>query len=180
MSICSEPTPFETLVALWTGELTAERALEVEEHLFTCDHCAAASDRLAALVAGLREAIPPVISHAQRDRLVAQGTRVRHTPVRLGVSATAVFASDVDLLVHVLAADLSRADRVDVELVTPDGVSRMAFEHVPFDASAGEILIACQRHYQGMFPAEPFFRVHAVEAGERRRVGDYRVHHVWP
>jgi len=53
-------------------------------------------------------------------------------------------------------------------------------EDVPFDRQTGEVLIACQRHYEGMFPAgDPIFSVHAVEAGERRAVGEYVVTHVW-
>jgi hypothetical protein len=80
----------------------------------------------------------------------------------------------------VLHGDLSRAEQVDVELLAPDG-PRTIMEHAPFDAQKGEILLACQRHYQHMFPADvqPAFRVHAVEAGARHHVGDYLVIHVW-
>jgi hypothetical protein len=179
MSTCSKPIPFEMLVALSTGDLPPDEAATVEEHIFSCDDCAAASDRLARLVGGIRELIPPMLSHALRDRLVARGTRVLHTPVEASIPARARYAPDVDLLVHVLRADLSRADRVDVELVTPEGVALLQFEHVPFDAKGGEVLIACQRHYEGMFPDDPIFRLHAVEGGERRCVGDYFVHHEW-
>jgi hypothetical protein len=169
----------EDLVALWTRDVPAAEADALEAHLFACDDCAAASEKLGALAAGLREVIPPVISHAHRDRLAAAGHRLRFTPVDAGKGARAVFSKDVDFLVHVLRGDFSRAERVDVEVLTPDGTPRLLFEHVPFDAKAGEVLIACQRHYQHMFPGDPVFRVHAVEDGERRRVGDYVVAHEW-
>jgi len=178
MSACPKPVPFETLVALSTGDLAPEEAASVEEHIFSCDDCAVASDRLARLVGGIRELIPPVLSHALRDRLVAKGTRVLHTPVEASIPARARFAPEVDLLVHVLRADLSRADRVDLELVTPEGAVRLRFEHVPFDAKTGEVLIACQRHFEAMGD-DPIFRVHALESGEERSVGDYFVHHEW-
>ncbi len=173
------PVALETLVAWWTGELAGDEAARVEEHLFACDACAGASERFARLAAGLREHLPPIISPAQRDRLLAAGTRIRVTPVDVGVDATAVFGSDVDLLVHALRADLSRAQRVDVDIVMQGWSQPLVCEGVPFDATAGEVLVCCQRHFQHMSPADPLFRVHVVEAGQRRSVGDYFVRHIW-
>ena len=65
---------FETLVALWAGDLDESEAMSIDEHVFGCDACTAASTRLAQLVGGLRETIPFVISHAHRDRLVSPPT----------------------------------------------------------------------------------------------------------
>lgn len=183
MTPCSDPLSFETLVLLWSRDLAPEQAEKVEEHLFGCDSCSAASDRLGQLVGGLRELIPPVISHAHRERLAAQGKHLVETAVDPGVDARARFAPGVDLLIHMLRADLSRAERVDIEVFTQDGVSRAVLEHVPFDRQSGEVLVACQRHYEHMFgpdvTGDPTFRVHAIEAGERRHVGDYFVFHEW-
>ncbi|HEY0708281.1 MAG TPA: hypothetical protein VGG33_15860, partial [Polyangia bacterium] len=139
-STCTTPTPFETLVALWCGELSAEAAEALEAHLFSCDLCAEASDRLGALIEGLRGFIPPVISHAHRDRLAAGGMRLRVTPVEPGIDVDVFFAPELDLLVHALKADLSRAERVDVELLDPAGVARLQLERVPFDPERGEVL----------------------------------------
>ncbi len=180
MSACATPVTFETLVAWWTGDLAADQADRVEEHLFTCDACAAASARLAKLAAGLREHLPPVISHAHRDRLLAKGARIRVTPVDAGVDARAPFGLDVDFLVHALRADLSRAERVDVEVVMQERSEPLLLEAVPFDAKTGEVLICCQRHFQHLSATDPTFRVHVVEGGQRRRVGDYLVVHEWP
>jgi hypothetical protein len=57
----------------------------------------------------------------------------------------------------------------------------LSFEHVPFDARLGEVLIACQRHYRMLVGEgeEPVLRVHVTEAGKRRVVGDYLVYHEW-
>ena len=156
----------------------ADEAALVEEHLFACDACAAACERFARLADGVREHLPPVISATHRDRLLAGGARIRVTPVDAGVEATAVFGREVDFLVHVLRADLSRAQRVDVEVVLR-GSEAILCEGVPFDAKSGEVLVCCQRHFQHMSPADPVFRVHAVESGERRRVGEYFVRHIW-
>lgn len=179
MKSCASPTAFDKLVDFWTGELADGEAARLEEHLFRCDECAASCDRLAKLVGALREFIPPVISHAYRDRLLAKGARIRATPVEPGVDARARFSLDVDFLVHVLRADLSRAERVDVEVVMEEGSRALVFEAVPFDVSSGEVLVCCQRHFQHMTPTDPTFRLLVVEAGKRRCVGDYLVHHEW-
>ena len=180
MTPCASPLPFETLVAWWTGELPPGETARVEEHVFGCDACAEASARLAKLATGLREQVPPIISRAHRDRLVAGGARIRVTPVEAGFEATAVFGPDVDLLVHTLRADLAGIARVDVEVLMKGRHEPILCEAVPFDAAAGEVLVCCQRHYQHLSTEDPVFRVYAVEAGERRPLGDYFVRHVWP
>jgi hypothetical protein len=178
---CAAPTPFETLVALWSGDLSPEAAEALEAHLFSCDACAAASERLGNVVSGLRELIPPIISHAHRDRLAAAGMRLRHTAVEAGVDAEAHFTADLDLMVHVLKADLSRADRVDVEVLNTQGTVHIEFPQVPYDRQGGEVLLACQRHFEHLTvpPGDPVFRVHAFEGGVRRHVGNYFVRHHW-
>jgi anti-sigma factor RsiW len=45
---------YETLVALWAGELEDAETTVVDEHLFACDACAAATERLAQIVGALR------------------------------------------------------------------------------------------------------------------------------
>lgn len=181
MTRCERPVAFEHLVALWVGDLPEDEADRIEAHLFECEPCARASDRLGQLVGSLREVIPPVVSHAQRERLRASGVRLLETPVIAGERAHARFAPEIDLMVHVLRGDLSRAERVDVELVTPHGATRVALEGVPFDAAAGEVLIACQRHYELMFAdgSDPIFRVFSVVGERREPIGDYLVEHEW-
>ncbi|HET9989887.1 MAG TPA: hypothetical protein VFQ65_15250, partial [Kofleriaceae bacterium] len=165
------PIPTETLIALFSHELGEAEADAVTEHAFACERCGREFERVARLVEGLREVIPFVISHAQRDRLVAEGTRIRVTNVEANTSPTALFANDVDLLVHALRMNLARVDRVDVDVLGPSGEHGATLENVPFDRAAGEVLIACQRHFEGMFPGDPIFRVHAIEAGAKRTIG---------
>lgn len=181
MKPCTRRVPFETLVAWYAHELAESDSNELEEHLFSCDECAAASEELGRLVGGLREVVPPVISHALRDKLAAAGQRILFTPCTRDATATARFAPDIDLMVHALRGDLSEAERVDVEVLRPDGSVEVSLHDVPFDPDAGEVLLACQRHYRRMFAEgeQPTFRVYVTEAGDRRRLGDYLVIHVW-
>ena len=78
MSACP---PYPTLVALWAGELEESEAAAIDEHLFGCDPCAAATERLAKVVGALREKLPFVISRAHRERLEVAGTRIAVTDV---------------------------------------------------------------------------------------------------
>ena len=173
------PISTEKFRALFSHELSEAEAHEISEHAFGCDRCAREFERVARLIEGLREVIPFVISHAQRDKLIAAGTRLRVTNVPLSTAPHALFSADVDLLVHALQMDLAKADRVDVDVRGPNGEPGALLENVPFDRTAGEVLIACQRHFEGMFPGDPVFRVHAIEAGARRTIGDFVVVHDW-
>lgn len=181
MSGCENRASFETLVAWWTRDLDERASSELEEHLFSCDACAAASEALGRLVGGLLEVVPPVISAAHRARLVQRGLRVRSTPCPPDGTATASFGKDVDLLVHELRGDLSQAESVDVEVRAPDGSLTVRLDHVPFDAQSGQVLIACQRHYQLQYAEgeDPTFHVHVTEKGKQRKLAEYRVVHVW-
>ena len=181
MKPCLEPVPFETLLGWYAHELAEGATDALEEHLFSCDDCAAASEQLGRLIGGLREVIPPVISNAVRERLAAAGQRILVTPCAPEGTATVRFAPDVDLMVHALQGDLAGAERVDVDVVRPDGSLRVSLEDVPFDPQSGQVLVTCQRHYRTLFAEgeHPTFRVHVTQAGQRRRLADYLVVHVW-
>lgn len=179
---CADPIPFEMLVGMWAGELAPDDADRVEEHLFTCDVCAAASARLDRLMGALLGGIPPVLSRGLRDRLEARGLKIMDMAFESGVRGHFVFGTELDLMVLALRADLTDARRVDVEIADPGGRVHFAFAHVPFDATRGEVLVACQQHYR-YYPLEdvPEFRLYTVaEGGARRCVGSYVIEHVWP
>jgi len=173
------PVPFETLVALWARELDDGDA--VEEHLFACERCAATVAQLDRLLGGMLELIPPVVSHAQRDHLVQRGLTLQEQTFRPGDRGEAFFAPELDVYVFRLRADLATAQRVDLEIGTTS--IRFEFEHVPFDAARGEVLVACQQHFKAFQQPnepDPVFRVYVYEAGTRREVGSYTIKHVWP
>jgi hypothetical protein len=178
---CEVRIPFEKHVAWWAHDLDERDSADLEEHLFTCDACASVSEGIGRLVGGLRQAIPPVISQAHRARLVQGGVRVRTTPVSPGVPANAHFAPDVDLLVHELHGDFSNAERVDVEIVAPDGSLTVRLDYVPFDPESGAVLIACQKHYRLLYDegGDPTFRVHVTRGGVALEPTSYVVVHEW-
>jgi hypothetical protein len=188
---CPRPVSHEALVALMAGEglgsddvggqvgggLDEATAAALEAHLFECDPCAEAWTNLASLVAGLRETIPMVISHTHRERMVASGKHLSITEVPAGVDTPARFAPGLDLMVFALKVDLADVDRVRVDIVSPDGSKRFIEEDVPFDRARGEVLVACQRHFEGMFESDPTFEVHAMQPP--RHLASFRVLHAW-
>jgi len=148
----------------------------LEAHVFECDACGAAYARLGELCATLRTTVPPVISHAHRDRMLARGLQLRTTPVEAGVDVDVDFDPTLDFLIHRLRGDFSRASRVDLAIVGPGGAP-VVLEHVPF--SADEVLVACQRHYRDLFAHDPSFVVTVTE-GDATRRASYRVIHHFP
>src|SRR5689334_18379854 len=158
MSSNGDCPPFEQLTALWTGELEEPEASAIDEHAFICDSCSAATVDLAGIVGKLRGRLPFVISRTHHDRLVAGGTRIHITnaipTVDRRPTTSARFTPEVDLLVFALQADVKEADRVDVEIASATGANRHVLEDVPFDREKGEVLIAWQRHYEGMFDTD--------------------------
>jgi hypothetical protein len=180
---CTNPIAFPTLVALWTHELSDEEAAAVDEHLFGCDACAAASEQLGAMLSSMGGLVPPVLTAAQRDAYLAAGKKLVEITFDPGQRGEAFFARELDLMVLRLRGDVATAERVDLEILDGNGQTFIALEHVPFDASRGEVLVACQQHFRYMddgFVGEPEFRLTAHEGGTSRRVGSYIIKHVWP
>jgi len=174
---CRTPPSFADLADYWTDDLDPERSRSVEDHLFDCASCADRAGRVAALVRALRAVIPPVVSPERLAALQQAGVRIRATEVQPGARVTVAFSPDVDLLVHRLKADLGRAFWVDCDVLDASGAPIFALEHVPVDRDAGEVLIACQRHYVDQYAADVRFRVAAVDADGTITTREYRVFH---
>jgi hypothetical protein len=175
---CEAPLSLETLTSLWAGDLPTDEAERAEEHVFACDTCDALSMQIARVYAGLQKVVPPVISRAHKDRLLTDGLHIHVTEIAEGETAHVRFSSDRDLLVHALRGDLSQVERVDVLIAVADGPVHVTMTGVPFDRERGEVLIACQRHYEARGDLIRF-EVHVVEKGVPRPARQYRVHHRW-
>ncbi|HUS66761.1 MAG TPA: zf-HC2 domain-containing protein [Kofleriaceae bacterium] len=174
------PIAVEVLHDYFAGALAGTDEASVEEHVFTCDRCAAAFDAAGALADGLRRWVPPVVSHAWLARERARGTPVRLVDLRDGAQTAAEFSRGLTFLVFVLRGDLAGASHVAVEVCNEAGEHMSLFEPVPFDAERGEVLIACQRHYLDEFPRALRFRVLAGTGEAQRVVGEFGVDHLLP
>jgi len=175
---CDSPIGFEALVAYWSGDLAPRDGEAVEEHVMGCAACSAASARIAAVAAAIRAQIPPILSRDTLAKLRERGLRVVDNPVKPGERKLASFPRDVDVLIHRLGGlALTQAERVDVTVkVEETGDVIFHKQDAPFDREAGEILIACQRHFS-VFPPNIVFEVRTRDAAQRDSVTVYTVPH---
>jgi hypothetical protein len=169
------PIPYESLVAYWSGDLVEGEGDRIEEHLMSCDACTKAAARVAAIAEAIRTVLPPVPSHATLERARGRGLRVAENVIPPNVRTVAIFPKGADVLIHRLSADLGSFDRLSLEFQTPEGQTLLHFGDIPFDPKSGEVLVACHRHYQAMFPSGDV--VLALRSAEGRTVGEYLVVH---
>ena len=151
---CHSPIAFETLVAYWADDLEPPASDHVEQHVMGCPACTVESARVAAITETVRAQIPPVVSPEAVARLRARGIRIVENPILPGERQRVVFEPNVDVLLHRLGGlDLSSTTRVIVTVsVEETGDILFQDDDAPFDRGAGEVLIACQRHFSAMPP----------------------------
>jgi len=174
---CRSPLSFAELADYWTDDLDADGSRRVEDHLFACASCAERTARAAELVRALRDVVPAVLSGERLRALADRGVRVRETEVPPDTQVTVAFAPGVDLLIHRLKGDLSHAFWVDCDVLDGRGTPLLSLEHVPVDRAAGEVLIACQRHYLAEYPPDIRFRLSVVDTNGAIATREYRVFH---
>lgn len=157
------------------GEVGEE---DLEAHLFSCNACALEAEKLFGLAAALHRAVPPVLEIERFEELGREGRIAEVKPVSPGGTVEVRFPPEEKLLVlRLRGSDLSRASRVDVDLLDVDGGVVTRFDDVPFDAAGGEVLIACQRHFADLFPHDVTFRVERVVGDRRQEANRYTVLH---
>jgi anti-sigma factor RsiW len=173
-----DPVGFETLVAYWAGDLPPAETDAVDAHVMSCAACAAASERVAIITEGVRATVSPVITARELGALRARGLRIEENPMRPGQRTPVVFGADLDLLIHRLGGlDLARAERVQVTVRVEDsGEVLLQNPAAPFDAGAGEVIIACQRHFS-VFPSNIVVEVAVREPGGSETSATYTIPH---
>lgn len=173
------PGSGELLHDYFAGLLPREEEDRVEAHVFECDRCGAAYERAGALASALRQCLPPAISRARLEALTDHGFPVRTVRIPPERAVDAEFTTGAPNWLFALAVEPGSAERLDLELIGPNGDPLIEYAAAPFDSTRGELLILCQRHYIDAFGGgEVTYRVYAVEGEVRRPVGDYVVNHV--
>lgn len=177
---CRTPIDDARLVAYWAGDLAADAAGALEEHLFGCEACTVASTRVACIAAAIRGQLPPVVSRADVEALRGKGLTLVETAIPPGVRTEVMFARHVDLMIHRLGGlALDEAQRVQV-IIRVESTGDVMFEDpfAPYDAERGEVLIACQRHFQA-FPRDVEIEVRTHRAGAAPAATVYTIPHVF-
>ena len=180
---CASPIPLETLLEYWLGELDEVREAALDEHLLGCGHCCATLQGLVDLAGEVRAAVRAgavhaVLADAFVKRLAAQGLRLREYRVPHNGSVYCTVAPDDDLLITRLDAPLAGVERLDVELLGVEGAGRERLRDVPFDAAAGEVVLAARMERMRALPASTVrMRLLAMAPSGERLVGEYTFHH---
>jgi len=180
---CGNPIPLATLLEYWLGELDEAREGQLDEHLLGCGHCSANLQSLVDLGGEVRTAVRAGAVHAVLTdpfvkRLAAQGLRLREYSVAHNGSVHCTVAPDDDLLISRLAAPLAGVERLDVERWSSAGAGVERLRDVPFDAAAGELILAWRMQSIRAMPLSTLrMRLVAVASSGERLVGEYTFHH---
>lgn len=176
---CAHGVTAESWIDFFAGELDEEAGERLELLLFECSDCATEAERWGAVVGGAAVAIPPVITNAALRALEGRGEMVSENPMQPGEHRQAAFPEGGRLLIHRLGGlDLTRVDRVNLALSSPDGAPLTRFKDVPFERNTGEVIVACQRHFGESFPRHIVFEVERCVVGEGEVIATYSVDHV--
>jgi hypothetical protein len=175
--------PLDDIVGLIAGDLSPERADQVEEHLFGCSTCSAAAAWLASLGDAVRTLahdgrIELIDTHAFREQLERDGIPFgfyRLTPNQ--EVACSVGAAEVYNLLE-LEADLRGVSRVDGEMFGPGGVVLQTLNDIPFTPERNLVVIAARADRLRRMPDTRFsVRLTAVDGEVRRVIADYFLDH---
>lgn len=175
---CSTPISWEDLVLYWAGDLAPEQVERLDEHLMGCAPCSAQSARVSAVVEGLRDLIPPVVTRPALAHLRARGMRIEENTFAPGRHPV-VFRRGVDLLVHRLAGvNLAGAARVRVAVrVESTGALLVEETNATFDVQDG-VLIACQRHFADL-PPDILIEVSVIDESGAEWTAKYSIPHIF-
>ena len=179
----SHPVDAGVLADYWLGALAASDEASVEEHLFECDQCGAQLREVIALADGIRRLarsgdLRVVVGDAFLERAAEDGLRVREYAPPSGGSVQCTVTEDDDLIVGRLAADLSRAGRVDLSWCDEHGVEQVRMPDIPFRPDAAGIVLQAPITLMKAAPTETTIaRLLAVDdAGTERLLGEFTFH----
>lgn len=176
---CASPILHEQLVEYWTSDLPAGETERIEAHLFGCEWCTHAAERVSQIVQAFRGALPPVIGREHLAALRAAGLTVVENDFAPGVRTPVTFERHVDLLIHRLGGlALAQAERVDVIVRSETGGPIFEEPDAVCDRDRGEVLIACQRHFAA-FPRDIAVDVRVHRGGAPPTVTSYLIPHVF-
>jgi len=184
---CAEPIAAVTLLEYWLRELDDREESRIEEHLLGCDDCSAALEQLIHLGGAIRTCVRDglvrvVVTDIFVWRLAARGLHVREYRVPHNGSVHCTVAPEDNLVIARMKVPLEGVERVNLVLSGVEGEGEEMLRDVPFDAAAGEVLLAPRVDHLRALPASTArIRVIAVEHGGERLAGEYTfIHSPWP
>jgi len=111
--------------------------------------------------------------------LHARGHQIRDNVIQPNDRHVAVFGAGTEFLIHRLRIDLSLSTTVGVTVTVEETGAVLLHEpSVAFDRDTGEVLIACQRHFQA-FPPNIVIEVCARDPAGGELIGRFAIPHVF-
>lgn len=184
MTSAEQHPDWQALVDYWLGDGDAAASDAIDEHLLHCDACGAVFDEIVALARGVRDAfshglVPSALTPGFVERLKASGRRVREYRVPAGGSVMCSVAPDDELLVSRVGAPLAGVRRLDALFsfsFAPGEEQRL--QDVPFDAAAGELLLAPKLAEIRRLPTHDVtLRLLSVDDAGEHEIARYTFHH---
>lgn len=186
---CDTPIAPAALLQYWVRELSETEGMRLEEHLLGCDECSATLRELVELGEEVRDCagrglVQAVVTDVFVWRLAARGRQLRQYRVPRDGSVHCTIAPGDDVAIARLEAPLAGVERLDLVILAPDderGEVSEVLEDVPFDADAGEVVLAPDTARLRALPATTVrMQLVAVEGDRRRRLGEYTfIHTPW-
>jgi hypothetical protein len=180
---CSMPLTLEQLVDYLHDELDAESEEKVDEHLFACERCSRLLREIVAMADGVRRivgsgGVDAVLTRSFLERLKSGGVRIREYRLAESAEVLCTITPDDDLVVARLHAALGDVQRLDVLVQNPERDDPDRLEDVPFDAAAGEIVLAPQSAaLRSLGDAVQRVQLVAVDDTGERLLGTYTFNH---
>lgn len=186
-SRCRTPIAFESLVRYWLADMDEADAGQIEEHFLGCDACAAELQAIVGLERGIRACaewgtVEAVVTESFVREMNERGLRVREYRVPRNGSVQCTIAPEDHVLISRIEVPLAGVERLDLEWEGDPGFAGHRLEDVPFDtASEGILLANAVAAVRTLAKATGTLRAIAVDAGQRRLLGEYTFHHTpWP
>jgi len=180
---CANPIDAAVLADYWLA-LPGSEEDAVELHLLDCDRCGQRLREVIALAEGVRSlaregSLRMVVSDVFLQRAAETGLRVREYFVPAGGSVECTVTAEDDILIGRVAADLSGAKRVDMCIISENGVEQFRLPDIPVHSEATSI--AFQESITFMKSAPSLKMVMRLitfdDKGSEHTLGEYTFNH---
>jgi hypothetical protein len=182
--IRANPIDAAVLADYWLAALAGSEEEAVELHLLDCGQCGARLRDVIALAEGVREvaregSLRIIVSDAFLRRVKEKGLRVREYAPPPGGGVQCTVTAEDDILIGRLAADFSKAKRIDLSFCDERGVEQLRLPDLPVHPAASSVILQESITFAKAAPSNKMIvrLVTFDEAGVERLLGEYAFNH---
>lgn len=187
MTRCNSPLSLETLLAYQQRELPSQQRAAVEEHYFSCAHCAGHLEALYRLQDGVIQVVRGGLTTASVSaqfvaEAAASGLALRQYHLQPGEQVACTVAPADAFVAIFMSVDIESSDSVDVKVewtaLETNRVEGHSIPDVAFDQSSRSIILLFSGDQVREFPKSQW-RMEAIvhQGSEARNFGPYTLNH---